>query len=101
MKLFITEFTHDKKRYAGPTIVAETLQIAEDSAADLNRSSWGTRQFGFSFIRVNVGGRRKQSLALNSELVFVIVLNILFLLGLLGLKFYLKRRAERNMKAYL
>lgn len=48
-----------------------------------------------------MGGRRKQSLALNSELVFVIVLNISFLLGLLGLKFYLKRRAERNMKAYL
>ena len=35
MKLFITEFTHDEKRYSGPTIVAETLQIAEDSAADL------------------------------------------------------------------
>ena len=35
MKLFITEFIHDEKRYSGPTIVAETLQIAEDSAADL------------------------------------------------------------------
>jgi len=38
---------------------------------------------------------------LNSELVFVIALNVIFLIGLLGLKFYLKRKAERNMKAYL
>ena len=35
MKLFLTEFTHDKKRYSGPTIVAESSQMAEDSAADL------------------------------------------------------------------